>query len=157
MKVPEPYRIDERTDSETCQITLYPTSGLPRRVCDEWKRKSFLSFPDELAQYRNVKSEKAAKSAAFALIQYLKKKLEEGPQRTAPDNITAGEWVKKFTALETSPRTGKNASENTPYSITTLKKYLKLYRAHLKDDPLMMLSNLFGWHLTATIKKTITG
>ena len=136
MRTPEPYRINYRADTKTIQITLNYTCGLPKRVCDEWKRKSFLSLPDEL----NVKTEKAAKPAAYALIQHLKKKLEEGSNtRVTFDNITVGEWVKKFTALETSPRTGKNASENTPYSIATLKVYFKLYKAHLKDDPLMRL------------------
>jgi hypothetical protein len=42
-------------------------------------------------------------------------------RRIIAEDITVGEWVKKFTAIETSPRTGHNASKNRPYSLDTLK------------------------------------
>jgi ribonucleotide reductase alpha subunit len=61
-------------------------------------------------------------AGAFALVEYLKKKLEEGTaQRVRVEDITVGAWIEKFTAIETSPRTGINASRNRPYSPDTVK------------------------------------
>jgi len=58
----EPYTIHKRNDSDTYQITLNPPCGLPKRVCDEWKRRSFKNFPDELAHHRYPKSKPEAKA-----------------------------------------------------------------------------------------------
>jgi integrase len=44
----------------------------------------------------------------------------------------------KFTAMETSPRTGVHAAENRPYSVGTLKNYKDYYK-HLENDPLLEL------------------
>jgi ribonucleotide reductase alpha subunit len=46
----------------------------------------------------------------------LKKKHEEGAaRRVRNEDITVGAWIEKFTVIETSPRTGINASRNRPY------------------------------------------
>ena len=139
-RTPKPFNTPQRTDSRTYQITLNPTCGLPARVCAEWHRRSFQELPNELSQYQNPKTKAAAKAAAFALITYLKKKQEEGIfRRVTTYDVTIGEWLKKFTAIETSPRTGINASKNRPYSLDTLKKYNNYYECHIKDDPLTEL------------------
>jgi integrase/recombinase XerD len=97
-------------------------------------------LPDALSQFRNPKTKIAAAAAAFALIDYLKKELETtGASRVTFDNITVGNWVKKFTNIETSPRTSRNAARNRPYSSGTLDTYLSYYEAHIKNDPLSEL------------------
>jgi hypothetical protein len=42
--------------AETSQVTLTYTSGLPERVCAEWRCRSFLGLPEELAPYRNPRT-----------------------------------------------------------------------------------------------------
>ncbi|MCL2210215.1 MAG: tyrosine-type recombinase/integrase [Treponema sp.] len=140
-RIAEPFTIAKRADSDTYHITLNPSCGLPVRVCNEWRRKSFKYFPDELADFRFPKSIKAAKPGAWALIAYLKKKLEEeGSARRVPViDVTVGEWIKKFIELETSPRTGINAGENRPYSLNTLDSYKSYFNCHIKDDPICQL------------------
>ena len=121
-RTPEPYVITWRTDTKTFQFTLNFAYGLNERVCDEWRRRSFHSLPDELANLRYPKKKSDAKAAVDVLIAYLRKKQEEegSARRVTTDDITVNEWVKKFTAIETSPRTGINASKNRPYSLDTL-------------------------------------
>jgi hypothetical protein len=41
--------------------------------------------------------------------------------------------------LETSPRTGINASRNRPYSLNTIDLYHGYYKCHIKDDPICKL------------------
>ena len=136
-----PFLTPRRLDTKTFQITLNPTCGLPSRVCQEWRRKSFQDFPDALAQYRFPKTKGAAEAGAYALIQYLKKKQEEEgtARRLKVDDITAGGWIEKFTAIETSPRTGINASRNRPYSPDTVQTYRGYWDTHIKGDPFMAL------------------
>jgi len=43
-KAPKPFVIAKRADSNTFQFTLNPACGLPKRVCAEWRRRSFLIF-----------------------------------------------------------------------------------------------------------------
>ena len=50
-----------------------------------------------------------------------------------------GAWIEKFTAIETSPRTGINASKNRPYSVDTVDDYLSYYKCHIKNDPFTKL------------------
>jgi integrase len=57
-------------------------------------------------------------------------------RRVPPENITVGEWSKKFTDIETSPRTGRNASKNRSYSLGTLDTYKTYFNTHIKNDPL---------------------
>jgi integrase len=139
-KAAKPFTASRRGDSKTFQFTLNPSCGLSKRVCNEWQRRSFLNLPDELAQYRNPKTKAAAEAAAFALITYLKKKQEEGSaRRVIIADINVGDWLEKFTRLETSPRTGINASKNRPFSADTLDGYRCLFTCHIKDDPVASL------------------
>jgi len=116
-KTPEPYIIKWRNDSKTFQFTLNFAYGLNERVCAQWQRKSFCNLPEELAIYRNPKTKSAAKAGVDALISYLRKKQEEGSvRRIIIEDITVGDWLEKFTAIETNPRTGINVSKNRPYS-----------------------------------------
>ncbi|MDR0719423.1 MAG: hypothetical protein LBF78_07280 [Treponema sp.] len=139
-RLQKPFTTPRRRDSKTFQITLNVSSGLPWKVCREWRRKSFQEFPDVLIQFRNPKTKPAAETGALALIEYLKKKLEEGTaQRICIEDITVGAWIEKFTAIETSPRTGFNASRNRPYSPDTVETYRGYYNTHIKGDPFTLL------------------
>jgi len=139
-RLAKPFTTPRRTDSKTFQVTLNPACGLPQRVCNEWRRRSFHDLPDDLANYRNPKNKAAAEAGAFALVNYLKKKQEEGRARhIIIEDVTAGEWIEKFTKIETSPRTGINNSKNKPYSVDSIENYLSYYTLHLTDDPLMKL------------------
>jgi integrase len=137
----EPFTVIRRTDSKSYRLTLNSSCGLPERVCDEWYRRSFQHLPAELADHRNPKSKSAAKDAVYALVQYLKKKQEDegSARRVAVLDITVGAWIRKFTRLETSPRTGINAQKNRPYSEDSVDNYETYYRVHIKDDPLCLL------------------
>jgi len=95
---PKPFAVRKRNDSRTFQITLNSSCGLPARVCQEWIRRSFQDFPDELVQYRSPKNKTAAEAAALALIKYLGIKQEEGSaRRVVAEDITV-------TGLRDSPR-----------------------------------------------------
>jgi integrase len=143
-RLAKPFTISRRNDSKTFLLTLNDTCGLPKRVCDEWSRKSFHKFPAELANHRNPKTKAAAEAAAFALITYLKKKQEEGnARRVSVDDITVGDWIKKFTELDTSPRTGINASKNkrqtNPFQYIEKPSYYKTIRDALTEDEMVKL------------------
>jgi len=137
----KPFVIQKRNDWKTYLITLNATSGLSERVCNEWKRKSFQNFPAELIVYRFPKTKAVAETGAMALIEYLKKKQNEGyvRNRQSIDDITVGSWIEKFTAVDTSPRTAINASKNRPYSPDTVDTYKCYFINHIKDDPLCQL------------------
>lgn len=107
----------------------------------EWHRRSFQDLPEELAQYRSPKTKAAAQAGAFALIEYLKKKQQKevSARRVTTEDITVGAWIKKFTDIETSPRTGINASRNRPYSFNTLDAYKSYFNCHIKDDQISKL------------------
>ena len=138
---PSPYTIIRRKDSKSFRLTLNPSCGLSERVCAEWQRRSFQHFPPELAIHRKPKDGGAAKTAANALIQYLRKKQEEtgSARRVSVEDITVSAWIKKFTELDTSPRTGINASKNRPFSYETLNSYKGYYRLHIEGDPICAL------------------
>jgi len=139
--MPKPYSIIRRTDSKSYRLTLHPSCGLPERVCDEWFRKSFKHLPTELANHRYPQTKVAAETAVFALVQYLKKRLEEdgSARRISTEDITVGDWMKKFTRIDTSPRTGINASKNRPYSVDSLNFYKSYYECHIKNDVIASL------------------
>jgi hypothetical protein len=140
-KIADLYTIHYRKDTETFQVSLNPFCGLPQRVLNEWKRRSFHAFPAEMAEYRSPKDGKKAKAAATALIIHLKKKLDEdgSARRSSVEDITVGAWIQKFTELETSPRTGINAARNKPFSLNTLDGYKGFFKLHVKDDPICRL------------------
>jgi integrase/recombinase XerD len=132
----KPFITPRRKDTKTFQITINCSSGLPWKVCQEWRRRSFQDLPNVLAQYRNPKTKAAAEAGALAFIEYLKKGIEEGAvQQVRGENITVGDWAKKFIDIETSPRTGRNASRNRSYSPGTLDTYKNYYNNHIADDP----------------------
>jgi hypothetical protein len=112
-RIAEPYIVIKRGPS--FQLTLNSTCGLPRRICAEWQWRGFRTLPDELSNYRNPKTKPEAKANIQVLIVFLKKKQAEGSaRRVITDDITVGAWIEKFTAVETSPRIGVNASRNRP-------------------------------------------
>jgi len=164
-KTAKPFTTPRRNDSKTFQLTLNPSCGLPGRVCDEWRRRSFHDLPDELAQYRSPRTKTAAEAAAFALINYLKKKQEEGSaRRIVILDITVGDWLEKFTRIETSPRTGINASKNRPFSVGTLDGYRCLFTCHIKNDPITQLKmaeieeeDILEYMTRLSLKKKIVG
>ncbi|MDR0475877.1 MAG: hypothetical protein LBH43_19705 [Treponema sp.] len=108
MRTPEPFSTNYRKDTQKYHSPLTPACGLSARVCLEWRRRSFLSLPDDLANYRNPKTDKAAQAGVKALITYLiKKQVEEGSaRRISVEDITVGAWIEKFTELDTSPPDG---------------------------------------------------
>jgi len=137
-RIGEPYIVIKRGNS--FQFTLNPTCGLPQRVCKCWQRKGFNALPDDLSNYRNPKTKPEAKANVRILISFLKKKQTEGGARRAcQEDITVGAWIKKFTAMETNPRTGINVSKNRPFSCDTIAHYADYYRLHVKDDPIAEL------------------
>ena len=139
-RTPDPFTITKRNDSKTYLLTLDIACGLPRSVCKEWRRRSFKNLPDGLAQYRNPMDKKQAKTAAYALIFYLKKRLEENRALLIRiGDITVGAWLVKFTDIETSPRTGINMAKNRPPSPATTNKYKNYYDVHIKKDPITEL------------------
>ncbi|MDR2432956.1 MAG: site-specific integrase [Treponema sp.] len=86
------------------------------------------------------RTKSAAEAGAVVLIAYLKKKQDEGGARhVRAEDITVGAWIEKFTAIETSPRTGFNASRNRPYSPDTVETYRGYYNTHIKGDPFTLL------------------
>jgi integrase/recombinase XerD len=130
----------KRNDSKTFLFSINPPSGLPWKVCLDWQRRSFQDFPPALAHYRNPKNKDAADAGVRALILYLTRELETNNARRIPqENITVGGWAQKFIDIETSPRTGRNASKNRPYSLGTLDTYKAYYNTHIKDDPFARL------------------
>ena len=142
-RLPKPFTIRKRNDSGTFQITLNVSCGLPHRVCQEWKRRSFQDLPDELAGYRSPKNGKAAEPAVFALIKYLATKQEEDPaKRITSDEISVGAWLEKFTSPEKSPRAALIAAKNRPYSPKTLALYESFFNRHIKGDPVTNLKML---------------
>jgi integrase len=133
-RVPQPFITPRRNDAKTYQISLNPACGLPGKICQQWKRRSFQDFPPELAQFRNPKNKAAAQAGAFALIEFLKNVHE--PARESSDNrITVGAWLEKFTRLEGNPRSARNIARSRPYSIKTIGRYEGLYRNYIKNDP----------------------
>jgi len=131
----KPFVVFKRKESKYFYLTINPTSGLPLAICQEWNRKSFQRFPNELLIHCNPKTKAVAETGAIALIGYLKKLNEEGRgQRITTDEITVGAWIEKFTTIETSPRTGINASRNRPYSPDTINNYKSYYETHIKED-----------------------
>jgi site-specific recombinase XerD len=139
-KQSKPFSISRRKDSDTYRFTISPTSGLPHRVCAEWYKKSFKNLPDELSLHRYPKTKTAAEAAVLAFIAYLRVKQSEGSARKIVfEDITVGDWINKFTSMETSPRAEIKAAENRPLSSDTVDNYLGYYKLYIKDDPFTKL------------------
>ncbi|MDR2536994.1 MAG: hypothetical protein LBC46_01695, partial [Treponema sp.] len=130
-KSPQPFVVTRHKDVKTFLLTLNVSCGLPSRVCHDWIRKSFQNLPDALTARREPKSKAAATTGALALIAYLKN------NQAAPavkSDVTVGQWLKLFTAIETSPRAARNVARNRPNSLATIADYESYYRLHVKDD-----------------------
>jgi integrase len=161
----KPFFTRRRNDSKTFLFSINPASGLPRRICLDWQRRSFQDFPDALAQYRSPKNKSSADAGVIALIQHLNRELEaETSRHIPPENITVGDWAKKFIDIETSPRTGRNSSKNRPYSPGTLDTYKSYYDTHIKNDPLAKLlmsevaeDDIMAFTNRLSVKKLKTG
>ncbi|MDR0602038.1 MAG: DUF2333 family protein, partial [Treponema sp.] len=76
------------------RLSLTAESGLPDSVWRSWRRKSFRSFPDDLAGWRFPASESEAKRACRALIEYLKKTGKPKPEGTAEKPLVP--WLLAF-------------------------------------------------------------
>jgi integrase/recombinase XerD len=94
-----------------------------------------------LAGYRNPSTKPEAKAYVRALVALLRKKIEENgnARRIIAEDVTVGEWVKKFIALDTSPRTGINIAENGSCSEDTLTTYKSYFDCHIEGDPILEL------------------
>jgi integrase len=135
----EPYVIQERKSpkkgSKTFLLTLNESSGLPARVCNEWKRKSYLNLPPELAIHWNPKTRAAAKAATLALIAFLK----NGSGVVHDSDVSVGEWLRRFTSIAESPKGARLIAENSPYSQQSVDRLKGIYEVHMKGDPFMSL------------------
>ncbi|MDR0628556.1 MAG: hypothetical protein LBG24_02750 [Treponema sp.] len=80
----KPFFTRRRNDSKTFLFLINPASGLPRKVCLDWQRRSFQDFPDALTRYRNPKNKSAADAGVIALIRYLNQGLEANNARRVP-------------------------------------------------------------------------
>jgi len=132
----EPFVVQKRSGYKSFILTLNETSGVSPQICKEWQRKSFQNFPPELITH----------------------------SRVSVEDITAGAWIEKFTRLETSPRTGINASKNRPFSIGTIDGYRCLFTCHIKDDPIAGLKmaeieeeDILEYMTRLSLKKKIVG
>ena len=95
-KIPKPYIVEKRAPYATYRLSISMSSGLPRRICAEWRRKSFKNFPDELGMYRCPRNKGEAERAAMALIQHLKKQLEQPDPAAGQLNARLVEYVADF-------------------------------------------------------------
>jgi integrase len=131
----KPFVVQKRRESKTFLLTLNTTSGLPARICNEWKRKSFQNFPPELIIHGNPKSKVAAEAGALALISFLK---SAGTVARKSDS-SVGEWLRLFTSINDSPKGARNIAENNPYSEHSVDRLRGIYDVHMKNDPFMKL------------------
>jgi len=132
----KPFVIQKRSDSKNSfLLTLNPTSGLPARVCREWKRVSFQNFPPELVIHSRPKSRPAAEAGAQALIAFFK----NAGVAVKKDNATVGGWLRLFTSITESPKGARKIAENRPYSEHSIDRLKGLYEVHMKGDPFMEL------------------
>jgi hypothetical protein len=141
-----PFHAYKRRDTQKYHITLYPASGLPPEICQNWKRKAFSCFPLELAVFREPKTGSAAETGALALIEFLKNRLKtpDVPQDGShlPQKFrgpTVGSWLERLTSPDDNPHAARLIAEGLPYSSGTLAMYQDNYKRYLKDDPFMRL------------------
>jgi len=132
-----PYCVQKRKNAKTFILTINPESGVPRRICQEWQRKSFIHLPACLAPYRNPKSRTAAETAVVALIQHLKR--EGDGSAPAPwvstDTMKVGQWLERFISLDDNPRSARIMGAGSQYSIETIETYRLKYERYIKGDP----------------------
>jgi hypothetical protein len=136
-----PYRVYRRHDTKKFIVTIYPASGLPIHVCEQWRRSSFSNLPPELAHLRDPRTRAAAESAVHVLVEFLKKRdLPPSLASIHADDPTVGEWLAKFTSLDDNPRAARLIGEGVPYSAGTIELYRQSFEHHIKGDPFCDLS-----------------
>jgi len=138
-RVSGPFRIYKRPDTKKYLIILHPSCGLPIEVCREWDRVSFTHFPPQLSHLRDPGSKSAAKNAAYALIEYLKKEMAAKMDFCSSQPLQVGEWLSRFTSLENNPRAERLISMGLPYSPGTIDLYKIYYGRYIADDPFLSL------------------
>jgi integrase len=143
-KTTGPFWVYKRPKTKKFQITLYPASGLPSEVCQEWQRKGFSRFPLELAVFREPKTKAAAEAGALALIEHLKHQPEspkdtQGDRKQPRDGIAVGAWLEKFISLDDNPRASRLTGKKRPYSPGTIAMYKSTFNLHIKGDPFLNL------------------
>jgi hypothetical protein len=150
-KINGPFWVYKHPKTKKFQITLYPASGLPPEICENWQRKGFSRLPLELAVFREPKTKAAAESGAMALIEYLKNQLKTPQHDSAKTNVetadkspTVGEWLLKFISLDNNPRSARLMGEGSPYSIETIELYRLKYNRYIKGDPLRYIGDMLG-------------
>jgi integrase len=136
-----PYRVYRRRDTKKFIVTIYPASGLPVYICEQWRRSSFSNLPPELAHLRDPRTRAVAESAVHVLVEFLKKQdLPPPPSAPAPvDDPTVGEWLVKFTSLDDNPRAARLIGEGVPYSAGTIELYRQNFEHHIRGDPFCYL------------------
>jgi integrase len=130
----KPFVVSKRLDSKTYFFTINKTSGLPEKVCKQWKRKSFQAMPPELSRFSNPKSKSAGEAGVMALINLLK---GDNSKAIRKDSVTVGAWLRLFTSVDTSPKAARLVNKNRPYSDGSVDRLKGLYDVHMKDDPFM--------------------
>jgi hypothetical protein len=121
MKTSGPFYTYKRRDTKKYHLTLYPASGLPPEVCQNWKRRSFSRLPLELAVFREPKTKAAAEAGALTLIEYLKNQLKT-PELSGnllpvkPQGPTVGNWLERLTSPGDNPHAARLMAEGLPYS-----------------------------------------
>jgi integrase len=133
-RLPRAFNVQPRRDSGTFVLTLNPPSGLPLSVCAEWRRRSFVHLPDELALYRNPETKTAAENAAIALIQHLKERLTAGAPTVGTETVKVGPWLERFISLDDNPRAARIMGAGSPYSVGTIDLYREKYARYIKGD-----------------------
>jgi hypothetical protein len=123
-----------RRDTKRFVVSIYPASGLPVRVCEQWRRSSFSNLPPALARLRDPRTRAAAESAALVLIAFLKKQDLPPPVPIPENDPTAGEWLVRFTSLEDNPRAARLIGEGSPYSAGTIELYRQSFERHIRGD-----------------------
>ncbi|MDR1444934.1 MAG: site-specific integrase [Treponema sp.] len=142
-KSPKPFIVTKRTDSKTFRLTINFTSGLPGRVCAEWRRRSFLDLPDELSPYRTPKTKSAAEAGAVALIAYLK-----NHQQKKPSSLSV--TIKDFAGdmfIEGAPHLARWAAKGKVLKRQTISQH----RRHLTGYLLPKFGHLRLTEITPTL------
>jgi len=140
-KVTGRYSIRRRSKKDKSFIfSIYPPSGLPADVCQNWQRRSFTRLPPALVAFRNPTSKSSAENGVLALIELLWRELSIGEAKVynaAP--ISVGNWLVRFTSLENNPRAERLISIGTPYSPGTIEMYKIYYHRYIAGDPYLAM------------------
>jgi integrase len=122
---------------KTFIVSLYPPSGLPTEICQQWQRKTFSRLPPELSQFHSPPSKAIANNGAKALITFLKNEIQQGSVQRFNAPLLIGNWLIRFISLDNNPRAERLISDGSPYSPATLELYRAYYGRYIKGDPFM--------------------